>query len=483
MKILFATSEMVPYVKSGGLADVAGALPDALSELGAEVHVIMPNYGIIPRKWKHRMKPTAHRIKIQLGERTIEPKLLTLRRKSGVTVWFLDIPEFYDRKALYGEDNQLYPDSFARFIALSKATIELAKHIQPQILHANDWFTAFVPIALKEHAQKIGELTNTRSLLTIHNLAYQGIFWYYDWPMLNLPQELFSFDKLEFYGHINLLKGGIVWADAINTVSPTYAEEIRKPEFGFGLESVLEYYSNKLVGILNGIDTKVWNPEIDPYLKHKFSAHDLSGKQECRKELIERFGLSANEDTPVIGMIGRLVEQKGWPLIQRAINELTELDAVFVFLGAGNKEFEVWLEAQREWFPEKIGVYIGYDEAMAHLVTAGSDIFLMPSRFEPCGLNQMYALSYATPVVAHATGGLKDSIIDINTNAEHGTGWLFDEYSHTAMFRTVRDAMDTFKHNPGLFERMRQNAINSDFSWEHSARKYMKLYHSIAVEE
>ena len=482
LRVLFAASEMTPYAKSGGLGDVMGSLPDALSRMGVECHVIMPLYRL-SREAAAAAVDTGQRININLGSDEVSAGLHTLVRDSGVTVWFLDIPAFYDRDGLYGENNHLYGDAAARYVALSKAAIQLAQQLRPDILHVNDWFTALAAVFLKEHAHPQGVLTGTSSVLTIHNLAYQGIFWYYDWHLLDLPDNLFHHELLEFFGHINFLKGGIVYADAVTTVSSGYAEEILRPEFGNGLEGVLEAQAHKLVGIVNGIDTHVWSPETDALLPVNYSADAPDEKKHLRALLLQRAGLQANGATAVIGLIGRMVDQKGWPVLQAAIAQLLQTDAVFVVLGSGDPAIETWIQEQAVWFPDKLSVTIGYDEAYSHLIEAGSDFFLMPSLFEPCGLNQMYSMRYGTLPIAHATGGLKDTITDLDKDPGAGTGFLFYDYSADAMMSAVYRALEFRVRSPQAFAEARQRGMREDFSWERSAARYLNLYRNVIADK
>jgi len=481
LRVLFSASEMAPYAKSGGLGDVMGALPDALSRMGVECHVIMPLYRS-SRQAAADAVDTGQRMNIDLGGDEVSAGLLSLKRDSGVTVWFLDIPRFYDREGLYGENNHLYSDAAARFVALSKATIELARQLKPDILHTNDWFSALTSVFLKEHAHPQGVLTRTSSVLTIHNLAYQGIFWYYDWHLLDLPENLFNHEQLEFFGHINFLKGGIVYADAVTTVSPGYAGEIMGPALGNGLEGVLESQAYKLVGIVNGIDTDTWSPQTDPLLPVHYSVESLKDKARLRQLLLEKAGLQADDSTAVVGLIGRMVEQKGWPVLQEAIAGMLQMDAVFVILGSGDPAVEAWIKEQQTWFPEKISITIGYNEELAHLIEAGSDFFLMPSRFEPCGLNQMYSMRYGTLPVAHATGGLKDTITDVFDDPEAGTGVLFHAYTAGSMLDALGRALDFRRFSPDAFRAAQTRGMQEDFSWERSASRYLALYRNMVAD-
>ena len=475
LRILFAASEMAPYAKTGGLGDVMGSLPDKLARGGDEVHVIMPLYRQV-RAVTSGLRAQKDSLWIWLNDQQLQVPLFTLRRASGVTMWFIDIPRFYDREDFYGAHNEIYLDSAARFTALSLCAVELARQLKPHIIHSHDWFTALCGVFLKEHAWKKGELTDTRSVFTIHNLAFQGVFDFYEWPLLNLPYEQFNSHALEYYGQINFLKGGIVWADAVTTVSPSYAQEILTLAQGFGLSGVLSEYRAKLTGIVNGIDTEVWNPADNSLLPHTYSPRAMEGKAKNREELARRCGFSLGPDTRILGVISRLTEQKGWPLIREAFDRLMQRDVALAVLGGGDPDLEAWLLGRQEQYRGRMSVTIGFNEGLAHLIEAGSDFYLMPSQFEPCGLNQLYSIRYGTPPIVHAIGGLKDTVIDMEADDKNGNGFLFQRHEPGAFLEAVDRALRFERENPKAFLRLKLKAMEQDVGWDESAANYRRLY-------
>ncbi len=482
MKVLFATSEMTPYASTGGLGAVAGSLPAALAKRGTEVHVIMPYYRATAQKWGSQVEKNRMPVKIFLGGKVVEARFYTLKEESGVTVWFVDIPQYYDREELYVPRGckDAYWDSSERFAALCKATMTLAEEISPDVLHANDWQTALVPVYLKADANKKGRLIDTKAVLTIHNLRYQGNFWFNDKWMLDLPDEVYKVENLHHYGNLNFLKGGIVYADAVNTVSPAYAEEILEQGQGELLDSVLLYHKPKLSGILNGIDEKAWNPRFDKFLPCGYDESDMFGKRLCRDELAKRMGLRLGEKTAVVGFVGRLDDQKGFGLLNDpwTIERMLEIDAVYVYLAGGEYNIDN-MRAAAARNPGRIAFYHKFSEELSRLITAGSDFMLMPSRFEPCGLVQMQALNYGTPVIAHNVGGLKNTIVNKHYLEDEGTGWLFERYDGKSMSDSIREAAAYRLSNPEGFLQMQKLGMKKDFSWSRQSQKYAALYQKI----
>jgi len=465
-RILMVASEAVPFAKSGGLADVIGALPAALARQGEEVAVIMPRYRSIP--W-HETESAFDNMVVYAGA---APYRVDLRTKvhRGVRFFFVEAPYFFDRDGLYNHHGQDYLDNHRRFAVLALSALGAAQTVFPcDILHCHDWQAALVPVYKMDQQHSNPLLAGTKTVLTIHNLGYQGRFHRTQFPDLGLNWGWFTPDKLEYYGDVNFLKGGIATADWLTTVSPTYAREIQTPEGGFGLDGILRHRGGVLTGILNGVDYEEWNPETDPFLPARYSAQDLSGKRVCKKALLEEFGLdSGNLDRPLIGIVSRFAPQKGFDLIAGIGHFFEETDAQLVVLGSGEWRYVHLFEEWHRWKPRQIGVWVGYNNPLAHRIEAGADMFLMPSLYEPCGLNQIYSLRYGTVPVVRATGGLDDTI-------QEDTGFKFHEYSVGALYDTLRRAVGAWRNRDAWTERMRRG-MAKDYSWDASARQYSALY-------
>ena len=471
-------SESQPYAKTGGLADVLGSLPLALVRLGHDVDVVMPRYRGI--RAGDRLEP----LTVTLGPQVVEAGLYAAERL-GVRTLFVDRPDYYDRDYLYGVENRDYPDNPERFAFLAQAAVTLAgRGPIYDVVHAHDWQAGLVPV-LASRMFRRGEVRHrVPTVLTIHNLAYQGVFDASWLPRLGLGWELMRPDAIEYWGRISFLKAGIVFSRLITTVSPTYAREIQAPELGFGFDGILRDRAADLVGILNGIDYDQWDPARDPHLPEPFDASRLDGKRAAKRALLESFGFSPTEpmlERPLVGMVSRLVDQKGFDLLAALADELPRLDATFVLLGTGERRYEdLWL-ALAARHGGRIAARIGFDEAMAHLVEGGSDLFLMPSRFEPCGLNQMYSLRYGTVPLVRATGGLADTVRNVDPGTGEGTGFTFDEYSPQALLGTLRWALGVFQDRR-VWHRIQVAGMREDFSWDASARAYSDAYARIAVQ-
>ena len=482
LKILIAASEIVPFAKSGGLADVVGALPKALPALGHDVRVVMPRYYVVDKD-KYALKPLEGALGVPMGIMGEEWACVYEGElpDSDVPVYFVDHEGFFGRKGLYGENGSSFIDNDNRFIFFSRAVMQLAKklHFHPDVIHANDWHTAIIPLMLNTHYAYDPDFAYTGSLLSIHNLQHQGRFYKGAMSVLDVGWEHFNKDELEEYGGINFLKAGIVHADAISTVSRKYAEEIRTWEFGWGLEGLINAYSYKLSGILNGVDYNEWNPTSDPHIANAYDFNDLSGKEVCKSALQQTFNLPMRSDVPVIGFVGRLVEQKGIGLIHSAIWRLMHMDIQIVLLGMGEKWAEAFFSDIAARYPDKFACYIGYREDMAHQIEAGSDMFLMPSLFEPCGLNQIYSLAYGTIPIVRATGGLDDTIENYSSEYRSGTGFKFYDATPDALVGTVKWAVDTWCHDKAGFDQLRCNGMQQRFDWEVAAKGYVALYHAI----
>ncbi|HEY0873612.1 MAG TPA: glycogen synthase GlgA, partial [Vicinamibacterales bacterium] len=478
LRILMVTPEAHPFAKTGGLAEVAGALPAALTRLGHSVTVVLPRYrGALPDSTPSR------RIDLQLGPNTFSVGFLEQVMDDGVRAVLVDVPALFDREGLYGQDGRDYPDNALRFAVLSRAALEFARMegVRPDIIHAHDWQTGLVPVYQKMHLSNDPVVGGVPTVFTIHNLAFQGLFGLDALPAIGLDWNVFHPEALEYWGNISLLKGGVNFSEKITTVSPTYAREILTPEFGFGFEGILRRRADDLVGILNGIDTDRWNPEADEFAP-RFSASDLAGKREAKRALLDDVGLPADDKSlarPVIGMISRLTDQKGFDLIGAAASQLIELDAAWVMLGSGDRQYEEQWRSLAAHYPDRVSATIGFDERLAHLIEAGADMFLMPSRFEPCGLNQLYSLRYGTVPIVRATGGLEDTIRD--AAEPDGNGIKFADPAPGALVAAVRRGLQLYRDGD-RWSAIQKAGMAADPSWDVSAREYVKVYGGVRTE-
>jgi starch synthase len=475
LDILMVVSEANPYSKTGGLGDVGGALPSALSHLGHHVTVVTPRY----RGMEEGKAVAAFERGAWLG--APECRVLENVHDDGVRFWLVDCPAYYDRDEIYAGPDGDYPDNYLRFSLLSRAALECAvkSGMQASIVHAHDWQTGLVPAYLRERFRWHPAFAGAGTVFTIHNLAYQGIFGRELLPALDLPWDVFTGEGLEFWNNVSFLKAGINFSEIVTTVSRRYAQEIQTAEQGFGFEGILQRRAAVLVGIRNGVDTRVWNPETDALLPARFNAADLAGKAEVKRALLARFGLDAPGQwaRPVIGMVSRMVDQKGLDLIFRAVTTgaLQALDASFVILGTGAPQYEKMWRDLAVRHPKRVAVTVGFDEELAHLIEGGSDLFFMPSRFEPCGLNQMYSLRYGTVPVVRATGGLDDTVQDVDEATGEGTGFKFRAYTTAAMMEALHRALAWFAR-PAAWRRIQLAGMAQDNSWEASAREYVEVY-------
>ncbi len=484
LNILIAASEVVPFAKSGGLADVIGALPKSLSAFGHDVRVVMPRYYIVDKE-KFQLQKLDISLSVSMGSigELYFGVYTSVLPGSDVVIYFIEYDEYFGRKGLYDDNGIGYDDNDNRFIFFSKAVMELAKKLsfRPDVIHTNDWHTAAIPVLLNTTYAFDPNFKNTGSLLTIHNLQHQGKFYKGAMDILGVGWEHFNANELEEYDGVNLLKGGIVHADAINAVSEKYAQEIRTSEFGWGLEGVINDKAYKLFGILNGVDYEEWSPAVDKMIAKTFDSDDMSGKKVCKEELQKFFQLPLREDVALIGFVGRLAAQKGIELIASAIDELMRLDIQIVLLGTGEKSYEEFFEQVSSRYPDKFASYIGYKNDLAHQIEAGSDMFLMPSLFEPCGLNQIYSLRYGTLPIVRATGGLDDTIQNYTKNdgIVQGNGFKFYDATPQALLGTLRWALDIYYNDKRAFEKLRENAMHQRFSWKVAAKSYETLYRHI----
>lgn len=479
MHIAFVASECVPFSKTGGLADVVGALPGALAALGHQVSVYVPRY----RQTKLPDAQKAVRsITIPFDDQYRFCSVLAGGNTNGVRYYFVDYPPFFDRDGLYGTSAGDYPDNAERFALFCRAILEASKILGvPQIFHCHDWQSALVPILLRTQYAEDPAFREVGTVFTIHNIGYQGLFPPDILPLLTLPWDLFTIAKMEFFGQVNFLKGALVYSDFVTTVSKRYAQEIQTTEFGFGLEGVLRDRSSTLAGILNGVDYKEWSPQTDKYIAANYSPSDLSAKAKCKQDLLSVFGMgvsNADARTPVIGIVSRFAAQKGFDLLAQIMDRLAREEMIIIVLGSGDKVYEeMFLRLSRQ-FPHKIALKIAYDNVIAHKIEAGSDMFLMPSRYEPCGLNQIYSLKYGTVPVVRATGGLDDTIEHWSPRTGKGTGFKFSEYNSEALLMTIKEALRAYQDQTTWLALMR-NGMMKDFSWNASAREYVKVYERV----
>ena len=475
MKIVHAASEMFPYLKTGGLADVTGALCKALSSFGHDVSIFIPGYRKLLESSEFEKAKLKLSLQVELGDDFLYGEVYALPIGKRQTMYVIRRDEFFDRSSPYGAGNRDYEDNDRRFIWFCKAIVE-AMHvleIKADILHCHDWQTGLTPLFLRMIEQERDSSLALKTFFSIHNLAFQGLFPNRSFKYTNLPEEFNALDGLEFYEQISMIKGGIFFADKIMTVSPNYASEILTPEFGCGMEGALTVRQEDLVGIANGIDTDVWNPKTDSMLPANFSVKDRSGKAACRSALLKELGLS-DTDKPVYGMVCRLTQQKGVDLLLQHADFFNRNDCRIVILGTGDPLYERGLKRWAKSHPNRVGLCMRLDERMSHLVEAGSDFFLMPSVFEPCGLNQMYSQRYGTLPLVSDVGGLHDTVVDFRDDEENGTGMRF-EPKDEAFSKALSDSLELFAKKPS-YEKAQKNAMSLDFSWSNVAREYEALY-------
>ncbi|MEK9138918.1 MAG: glycogen synthase GlgA [Bacteroidota bacterium] len=480
MRIAIAASEAAPFAKTGGLADVVGALPKALHQLGCEVKVFMPKYSTIDEaKYDLHYEYGIGEMPIGIGG-TVWPVHVQRSALPGspVEIYFIDCPYFFHRKTIYTND----PDEDERFILFSKAVIETLQRLQwaPDVIHCNDWQTALIPVLLKRNYKWDMLFDRTATLLSIHNIGYQGLFSRSALQAAELGEDLYyPGGPLEMNNAVCFLKAGILFSEIIGTVSETYAHEILTPEYGAGMENILRTREHDLFGVINGIDDDIWNPDIDHHLPFHYSPDRIEGKLENKQFLLRNTGLPFSEHRPLIGIISRLVVQKGFDLVADAIHDLMMMDAQWAVLGSGEIRFENLFSSIAHTLPHKVWTYIGFNNELAHLIEAGADMFLMPSRYEPCGLNQMYSLRYGTVPIVRKTGGLADTVQDWHEfeaqGLDIGNGFSFDDATGHALSTSVRQALEVFKRKP-LWRKIQMNGMTRDFSWKASAKKYVALY-------
>lgn len=485
MKILLTASEAVPFAKTGGLADVASALSRALSKQGHEVVLILPHYPqLMPRgaQSRFKIKPAGDSFVASVGPRETRGHFLKATLpESDVKVILVDQPDYYDRPSPYVYENIPYEDNCERFVFFSRAIIEAAKQFGPfDVIHSNDWQTALVPAFIQIEQRKQNDLfKKIGTVLTIHNLAFQGRFWHWDMALTGLDWKYFNWKQMEFFGDLNLLKTGIVFADMVTAVSPSYAKEICTPDLGWGLDPALSDRGDSLVGILNGVDVETWHPDVDRFIKANYNEKTVDqNKPICKADLQKITGLPEDPDVPVVAMISRLSQQKGFDLFKLAPDQLLDNDAQFVFLGTGEREYERFVKDLAKQHPNRVAGLIRFDEELAHKIEAGADLFLMPSEFEPCGLNQMYSMLYGTLPVVHAVGGLADSVVPATEQTlknKTATGFSFKKYNVDSFLKTFNQALHTYRDKK-TWKQIQQTAMSQDLSWTNSAKNYVKVY-------
>ncbi len=484
LKILICASEAVPFAKTGGLADVVGILPKYLAKLGHDVRVVLPRYYMISRE-KYDLKEIPEAMGTPMGSLgevwcgIWEGKI----PETDIPVYFIEHEAYFGRENIYNDETGSgFMDNDNRFAFFSKACLQLCKKLDfyPDVIHANDWQTAAIPVFLNtDYAND--KLGKSASVLTIHNMQHQGNFYEGLMDVLGIGWEHFNFLELEFDNQVNLLKGGIYHSTLLTTVSEGYAREIQTPEYGWGLDGVVKERANDLFGILNGCDYDEWNPETDKFIVKNYSAQDISGKIECKRDLQKAFNLPINDNIPVFGIVSRLVRQKGVDILAEAIYKILSFDIQIVILGEGEVWSHFYFGDAANYLPQKIGTYFGYSNELAHKIEAGSDFFLMPSKFEPCGLNQMYSLRYGSLPVVRATGGLNDTVENFNEKTWEGTGFKVGNLNANSLYDTIGWAVYTYYNNKHAMKRMIEQAMAKRFTWEDSAKKYENVY-NIAVQ-
>ncbi len=481
MNVLLASSEVFPFSKTGGLADMVGALARALAQAGHQAHVVTPLYRGIREKFP-QLKREEWEFNLPLGTQWIRGGLWSLEPERGLKIYFVEQPDFFDRAGIYQEKNISYADNAERYIFFSKCVVHLARYLpwRAEVVHVHDWQVALVPAMLQQQERE-GWINAPHSCLTIHNLAYQGVFHGEAFELTNLAPDFFVPGAAEYFGLLNCLKAGIALADVITTVSPRYAREITTEEFGCGLDDLLRRRQDRLIGILNGVDYGEWNTTKNQHLFKSFSVTRMNGKAANKSALQKLVGLPEKKSVPLYGTISRLAEQKGVDIQLGSLEEILNADIQFVQLGSGSPEFEAAYRTLAARFPTKVSVRFGYDESLAHRIEAGCDFFLMPSRFEPCGLNQMYSLRYGTIPIVRAVGGLDDTVIDFNESSKLANGVKFFEYSARALTKAIRKSLAIYG-DAELLKRYRRSGMKSDFSWHNTVGKYLTAYQNSKLE-
>ena len=479
MRIVFASPEMVPYAKTGGLADVVGTLPKEIRLLGQEVLCFLPKYKKIEAsRWP--FKEVIDRLQIPVGSEVETGRVFRFDDPNGIQVYFIDQPEYFSRDELYGTPLGDYPDNDRRFIFFQRGILEALRTLglKPDVIHCHDWQTGLIATYLKSLYANDAFFAKTKSVFTIHNLAYQGNFPPDSLPITGLGWDMFRLERLEFWSKVSFLKAGLVYSDALTTVSPRYAQEIQTKEYGCGMEGVLQTRRDDLVGIVNGIDPDEWNPETDPDLPHHFNVRKLDGKALNKAALQKENHLQVDSRIPLFGIITRLADQKGLDILAPAMEGMVKRGVQLVLLGTGEEKYHQIFRELGKKYPKQLGIHILFDAKMAKRIYAASDLFLMPSRYEPCGLGQLISLRFGTVPLVRETGGLADTVKDFNPTTGEGTEFVFKEYDTKTFLATVDRAVATFR-DPKLWSKLVKNGMKSDFSWLASAKQYMELYERV----
>ena len=481
MNILFLSPEVFPFARAGGLGDLSYYLPLALADRGHKIRTITPKY-----RWTeaagYKLTQVGRSIKVPMSWREKTAQIYSTKVEGDIEVIFIGCDDLYNRDGLYGNEFGDYEDNAERFIFFSRAVMECIKafDITPDVIHCHDWPTGLVPAYVRTLYRNLPNLKNTGTVFTFHNLGSQGIFWHYDYAMTGLDWELFNPEGIEFHRQMNMTKAGLVFADLITTVSDKFSQEALTPEYGFGLEGVLNARKSKTYSVLNGVDYNVWDPSRDPELIAQYSIDNLVGKAECRADLARTFDLD-HDDLPIVAIVSRFLDRKGFDLISHGLENLLKLPLKLVFMGTGEDKYQVLLTEMAAAHPKRIGLRVAYHKVLAHRIMAGADIFLMPSRYEPCGLEQLYALKYGTIPVVRATGGLDDTVVDIQKYPETGTGFKFHDYSAEAMMEAMEAAVQHFEDKTS-WESLMKRGMALEFSWEKAAAQYEDIYKK-AIEE
>jgi len=480
LHVAMASPEIAPFAKTGGLGDVMASLPPALERLGLRISLIMPAYRSV-LQGRFPIEDTGIDFTVPISNSREAGTLLKTKMGRDITVYLIRADQYYDRDSFYGTHGEDYLDNAERFTFFARSILGVLRYDPPAVLHTHDWQSALAIAFLKAQPHLYPELSSVKTVFTVHNLGYQGLFSYLDWHLLNLEDRFFTPQYLEFYGKINFLKGGLVFSDRITTVSPSYAEEIKTAEQGFGLDGVFRERAQSLVGILNGADYEIWNPATDPFICKRYGAESLWGKKSCKSELQRAFGLRDVPDIPLIGMVSRLTSQKGFDIVEQAMDALVSRGTQFILLGTGDKHYEDVFAEMPERYPGKVGVKIDFDDSLAHKIIASSDLLLMPSRYEPGGLTQIYGLRYGTIPIVRATGGLRDSIKEFDPGTGEGNGFVFGPYEVSDFLQALDRALELLQQKE-KWAKLMKNAMAADFSWSRSALSYAELYQKLAQQ-
>jgi starch synthase len=485
MRVLFISPEAVPFAKTGGLADVTGSLPVALKRLGLEVHLALPFYRVVREgNFEHHL--LVKELRVPFGNVELTARVSVSSTEAEVPVYLIEREDMYDRPNIYGNSLGDYYDNFERYAFFARAALSTADmlSVKPDLIHCHDWQTGLVPALLKGPLRDSTTLSDPLTVFTIHNVGYQGVFPANKLYLSGLSRdEFFRSQGLEYYGNISLLKSGIVYSDAVTTVSPAYAREIQTPEYGMGMEGILRYRRASLYGILNGVDYKLWDPARDPHISTPYTLGKMAGKQSCKESLIREMNLDpALMKQALLGMISRLDAQKGLDLLLKVLDDILALNVGLVVLGSGDEHIQQSIQEAAERYPGRVKVTTGFDEPLAHRIMAGMDILLIPSRYEPCGLTQMYALKYGTVPIVRATGGLDDTIVPFDHKTGEGNGFKFSAYEPKVFLKAIRKAIDLFQ-DPKAWKRLMANGMKEDFSWHRSAQRYRDLYELLMVKQ